>query len=52
MKNIILAIAAIAALSVAIYLNEDVQVERDVSGEYDHSQAPLPFLPNPAPYNP
>lgn len=51
MKNIILAIAAIAALSVAIYLNEDVQVERDVSGEYDHP-SPFPFLPNPAPYVP
>ena len=52
MKNIILAIAAIAALSVAIYLNEDVQVERDISGEYDHPQSSIPFLPNPAPYVP
>lgn len=51
MKNIILAILAIAALSVAIYLNEDVQVERDVSGEYDHPPS-FSLLPHSAPYNP
>lgn len=52
MKNILLAILAILCVLVACYIEDDAQVERDVSGRFDHPPSSFPFLPKSAPYNP